>query len=507
MVKLALVIVVLAGGCDQYRQRVKMDLFLCDPNSRTADFDCGDGFVCYEAAQSVGKSVCVPSCDPNRPETCPNGSCTVGGECLPYCTVGDPNACASGGVLSCVRRDYSPSPNPATDGVCLPVAYSCSDAQPCNSPVFNYCTNNANGEQYSPGLVRDGAFCAQGGCQSRGVGCEPGSACIKDVLPPSLADLAPDVCTPNCLSRIRADGTAVDECMVGFTCLSTAFPQQGAEARTCLPGYAGWLCADDLGCGTGLCGHWDVTGSGDELRTCSAKCTTDDDCVPFQGGIATHVNPNAYSTFTCKEGECRSFTSLFFTAACVDPKATCTLDPAASCVESPPPQQPSPGACPTLSTSMVSNSSPALCLRSCTSDGDCATLTMNTHVKYSCVPQLGNCLPSVPYLTPCTSDDSCTRGLTCQAAAAPDGPQFPICTLSCQTTKDCTDNQTLGGAFLCAFGQCTPRTQSGCTPTVPSSDGCLSGVLVGGVCVSPTGWFCDSDSRCQSGQCVNDHCT
>jgi hypothetical protein len=510
MVRIALALLVLAGGCDTYRQRVKMDVFVCNPNSRTADADCGEGFVCYAAAQSVGNSVCVPSCDPARPETCPKGSCTVGGECLPHCSVEDTHACSAGGsVRSCVRKDYSPSPDPATDGVCLPVAFSCSDKAACESPVFNVCSNTTNGEQYSPTLLRDGAFCAQGNCQSMGVGCEPGSACIKEVLPPALAGVAPDVCVPNCLSRKRAaDGAVVDECMVGFTCLSAAFPQQGETARVCLPGFAGWLCADDLGCGSGLCGKWDVTGSGEPLRHCTAPCQTDDDCVPFQGGIATHVEPNAFNNFTCKEGECRSFASLFFTAACVDPKAPCALDSEAKCVVNPLNNTtPSPGACPSLSMAAIANSSPAICQRACTGDGDCATLTQNTHVKYACVSELGICIASVPYLTPCTDDASCTPGLTCQPAMAPDGPQFPICTLGCQTTKDCTDNPTLGGAFLCAFGQCTPRTQSGCTPTVPSSDGCLSGILSSGVCVSPRGWFCDSDSRCQSGHCANDHCT
>jgi len=509
MVRTAVLLVALFGACDQYRQRVKMDVFICNPNSKTADADCGDGFVCYQAAQSVGDSVCVPACDPNdAAKTCPLGSCTVGGECLSYCTVGDPHACsAGGGVLSCIRRDYSPSAAPATDGVCLPVAFSCDQPSDCASPVFNLCTNITNGEQFSPALLKDGAFCGQGNCLKDGVGCEPGSSCIQEVLPRSLADYAPDVCVPNCLSRTRAaDGATVDECLVGFTCLTTAFPQQGSSARVCLPGYAGWLCADDLGCGSGLCGKWDVTGTGDFLRSCSAHCQSDDDCVPFQGGIATHVNPNAYSTFTCKEGECRSLASLFFTAACVDPNTPCALDPQARCVESPSPPPPSPGSCPSLTMASIATSSPAVCERACASDEDCATLTMGTHVKYSCVAQLGTCLPSVPYLTPCANDASCTPGLSCQPAAAPDGPQFPICTISCQTTADCVGNAALGGAFMCAFGQCTPRTQSGCAPTVPSSDGCLSGILAGGLCVSPPGWFCDSDSRCQSGHCVSDHC-
>ena len=52
-------------GCLDDRKKVAAEIFFCNPSSRTADADCGTGFMCYAATQAVGGSICVPSCDPN----------------------------------------------------------------------------------------------------------------------------------------------------------------------------------------------------------------------------------------------------------------------------------------------------------------------------------------------------------------------------------------------------------------------------------------------------------
>ncbi len=509
-VALALWLPLLLCGCKDDRKTVAMDIFICNPNSHTADYDCGDGFVCYSAVQAVGSSMCVPACDPADAASCPEGVCTRAGECLTRCSVDDPAACpAGGGVLSCMRTDYSPKASPGPDGLCLPVAFSCDDeSQPpksCESAVFNYCTSEiSNGQVRSPGLLTSGSICVQGRCSADGVGCEPGSACIQKVLPASIASSAPDVCSPNCVERKRADGVTVEECLPGFTCLDQAFPQ--SQSHVCAPGFAGWLCVESLGCGTGDClSAWQQAG---ELfkgfDTCAPPCDDDNDCAPFQAGPAAQANPNAFTTFTCQHGHCRSFQSMFFAISCLDPGSQCQVDTDATCAVNPVSPPPSPVACPTLAMATSIAGSPAICELGCQDESQCAKLSGGSHLTYSCAN--GICLPSVPYATPCQHDASCMPGLTCQAPTGlPGAPN--ICTASCQSTADCTSNESLGNAFACLFGQCTPKTESGCPPPLPQPDVCLSGRMQGSLCVSPTGWACDSDSRCASGTCTMGRCS
>ena len=65
-----------------------------------------------------------------------------------------------------------------------------------HSPVFNDCTSNVNGATQGTGLLTTGKICVQGKCGARDIACEPGSACIRDVLPSTIP--APDVCSPIC---------------------------------------------------------------------------------------------------------------------------------------------------------------------------------------------------------------------------------------------------------------------------------------------------------------------
>ncbi|MGZ3443691.1 MAG: hypothetical protein ACXVDD_29415, partial [Polyangia bacterium] len=86
-IALAFVVGVAAShGCLDDRKKIAAQIFFCNPSSRTADADCGKGYMCYSAAQAVGGSICVPSCDPNDPATC-NGVCTESGACLQRCRV------------------------------------------------------------------------------------------------------------------------------------------------------------------------------------------------------------------------------------------------------------------------------------------------------------------------------------------------------------------------------------------------------------------------------------
>jgi hypothetical protein len=312
------------------------------------------------------------------------------------------------------------------------------------------------------------------------------------------------VCTPNCQPRHLADGTVLRECAVGFTCLSDQFRQTDSE--TCAPGFAGWPCLDTLGCGAGECHAWqEVGGPFAEFKNCEPLCDSDDDCVPYQGGLASRINPNAYVTFTCQNHHCQSLQSLFFNLACLRKGDICKLDPTANCVigDSPPP--PSPGACSDLTMLGAIGSSSGICVKSCASDGECDTLTAHAHVTFACAH--GVCLPAMPYILPCTDDHSCMPTLKCLTPTNP-MVQTNVCTISCASSTDCAQNPALGSAFACIGGQCVPRTESGCAAPGMNSDACLSGRIKGANCVSPKGWFCDADSRCESGTCdPTGHCT
>ena len=225
-------------------------MFFCNPASRTADADCGKGFMCYSSAQALGGSVCLPECDPNDATTC-NGACTQSGACLTRCTVPklatDVDPCPA--PLVCARTTDSPiEAVGGNDGVCLPLNAVCASNADCTSPVFTECTATVNGSAQGMGLLTSGNVCVQGKCNGHGIAVRAGLGLRRDVLPDTIP--APDVCSPICTPvRDRKPGVAFNECLPGLTCLSDAFPQTDAPA--CAPGFPGWLCVDDLGCTAG----------------------------------------------------------------------------------------------------------------------------------------------------------------------------------------------------------------------------------------------------------------
>jgi hypothetical protein len=486
----------LVAGCRDDRPAVLNTIFTCDPESGTADYDCGDGQVCYPAASAIGHAICVPSCDPANPDTCPGGACTSAGECLTRCSVEQSNPCPGGGKLSCVRITYSPLEIAnGLDGMCLPVGATCATTNDCRSGVYDFCSSATNGSQIDSSFATSGAFCAQSGCSTSGVACEPGSSCLPLVLPLNVGHVD-DICTPNCIRRSRpGDMGMVEECIPGYTCVNTSFPQ--TDIRVCTPGMPGFLCDDSLGCTTGACQPWtDVGGDYAQVRTCSPTCQTDDDCLAYDNTD----NSIALDKFTCHNGYCRQFTSITSTELCLHAGSECLLDPQASCESIASlignPDLAAPDPC--NGGALLAFIDITACIRSCTTDDDCQTLTTNTHALHTCV--VGFCFPSLPATTPCTSDAVCAPGLHCLKPANAK-PVYPNCTISCSTHADCVNHPALGSSFACTNGQCVGKTQAGCQPLVPSSDYCLGGKLVGGVCLSPSGWTCNKDSLCESGVC------
>src|SRR5262249_23298107 len=129
---------VLSHGCLDDRARVAASVFTCDPGETSANRDCGKGFVCYTAAQSLGSSICLPRCHPSQPTSC-SGVCTSAGECLKRCTVKQSGGCPAG--LTCVRTTISPLESGSNDGVCLPVGATCVSSPQCTSAIFNRCSS------------------------------------------------------------------------------------------------------------------------------------------------------------------------------------------------------------------------------------------------------------------------------------------------------------------------------------------------------------------------------
>jgi hypothetical protein len=493
-------------GCVDDRAKVAQAVFFCNPSSRSADADCGKGFVCYSAVQSLGGSICVPACDPAQPASC-KGVCTATGACLAGCKVpgpGQPDGCPP--PLICRRTTISPSEAQLhDDGVCLPINSSCTSSLDCTSPVFNECTSSINGATQGAGLLPSGEICVQGRCSALGVSCEPGSACVKDIIPAPIP--APDFCSPICSSaRKRPDGGVLNECVPGMTCLSDAFPSLDAPA--CAPGFPGWLCVDDLGCTAGKCEGWgDVDPRMKDFDTCSPICKSDDDCVAFDRG----GNPNVITRNTCHNGYCRNLQSLFFPLTCLKSTDRCQLDPDRSqCVLLTSPRTAGDmgtgstcGKFDPMNTGLGAFGGQALtCARPCTTRSDCDDLSKTMQVPLTCLPTAtagSRCLPPLPFMTPCNDDGDCFGDLTCQVNA----DNEKVCSRPCTSSADCAQDPALGGTFACAK-ICVPKVESGCPAT--TSDQCISGRLGGPAaaptCKSPLDWACNKDEQCESGHCV-----
>jgi hypothetical protein len=506
------------AGCIDDRAKVAADVFFCNPSSRTADADCGAGFFCYSATQAVGGSICVPRCGAPGDRAC-DGVCSSAGACLARCKVpdpGKPDPCPS--PLLCRRTTDSPIESAAgDDGVCLPLNSTCSQPLDCTSGVFNECTSDVNGARQGPRLLTTGEFCVQSQCFALGISCEPGSACIRDILPMTIP--APDICSPLCATaRTVPDGGVFNECLPGMTCLSDAFPQTNAPA--CAPGFAGWLCVDDLGCTAGKCYDWkDVAPELAGFDTCAPACHTDDDCISYDRG----GNPNVNSRNTCHDGVCRNLQSLFFPLTCLRAGDRCQLDPDLSrCQSLSADGTTGPDMGTTTTGSACGQTDPTImglgafggqaltCTRTCTTTDECSDLGQKLHVKLACsMTAVGQrCLPVVPYKTACSDDADCFGNLHCLPNV--DEPTTPnVCTMACATSDDCTNEPTLGSTFACsnggsgAAGECVPKIASGC-PALATEDRCISGHFTGpgGTCVSPLDWACATDEQCSSGHCL-----
>ncbi len=487
-------------GCLDDRKKIAAEVFFCNPASRTADADCGKGYMCYSAAQAVGNAFCVPSCDPNDVTSCKGGACTESGACLTRCTVpegGAADPCPA--PLICGRITDSPLESmTGPDGICLPLNAVCSTNMDCNSPIFTECASNVTGATMGNGLLTSGNICVQGKCSARDIACEPGSACISKVLPMEIP--APDVCSPVCTPvRDRQEGVTFNECLPGYTCLSDAFPQTDAPA--CAPGFPGWLCVDNLGCTAGGCYDWgDVDPKFKGFDTCAPPCKTDVDCVSYDRGS----NPAFLSHNTCHDGICKNFGSVFFPLTCLHSGDTCVLDSEAACIS----PQNDMGMVPMMGLGAFGGAA-AVCVHGCSSPSDCDPLSQKLHIAMTCgtINSFSACVPMIPDVINCTTSAECYGDLTCEG---PTGKA--VCTKICGSDADCANDDALGTNFYCGMTgagalACLPKTPAGQTSAALSA--CLSGMgtpVVGAPtttfkCQSPTGWACTADDQCLNGMC------
>ena len=144
-IALAFVVGVAAShGCIDDRKKVAAQVFFCNPSSRTADADCGTGFMCYSAAQALGGSICVPTCDPNdrdHLQAAPARSRARASRAA-RCRSGDRRRDPCPAPLVCGRITDSPIEAAERPRRRLPAAQrrSARSNADCTSPVFTECT-------------------------------------------------------------------------------------------------------------------------------------------------------------------------------------------------------------------------------------------------------------------------------------------------------------------------------------------------------------------------------
>ena len=132
-----------------------------------------------------------------------------------------------------------------------------------------------------------------------------------------------------------------------------------------------------------------------ELRPSEILSPSDDECVIYDTYL--DGNPNMISHFTCVSGRCRHLQSVFFNTVCVHNGDKCELDDRAIC-RVPPPATGDAGViddCGMMAQMSGAADSP-VCMRACNGDGDCATLSQNSHVTWTCAG--GSCFPSLPFV-------------------------------------------------------------------------------------------------------------
>jgi hypothetical protein len=501
-------------------------IFQCDPSHNLANpgsgqidnADCGDGYTCYDAVASIGFAFCAPQCGANG--TCPSGfHCTGKGGCIQSCDPGSGDgSCPT--PLHCISVKGAVGP---TVGACLPAVGVCRSDDDCTSATFDYCFANALRANLAPDAGAPVSFCLESGCLENGAACEPGSTCIKKLLPPVVN--APDICAPDCDHNL--------ECPPSLTCIGKTLP--ATRSRMCIPGFYDFPCSNDIECLTPLseCALLLDEAPPLDRHVCAVSCTTVDDCN--RNAPAPTQNPAPVNVYACRNNHCASFGGLANALFCLQPGKEC--GPGATCesLVVPTGGGSDGGVLPNCAAGVaVTSGAPPACLKECTGNvlgaTGCSDLEQALGAPLTCVdvsnvnPMMTPfapdavygiknhqkvCVPRLPGLTcdPAASAQNgdnpvCLHGLTC---LLPPVGVVSICTKKCGADDDCNSDANglvLGPGFACLGAVCVPRTPSG-RPPPGNPMLCMDPIhqLRNGVCVSASGRPCDDGSECLSGVC------
>jgi hypothetical protein len=155
------------------------------------------------------------------------------------------------------------------------------------------------------------SYCLQGACKANQTACQPGSTCLLDKLPPSIA--AADLCVPDCSPQ--------GECPPDTICMADSFP--ASDARLCVPGFFGFPCRTDLSCyttGASCRGLLDPAAPV-QVSACASSCASNADCaaIPPSNG----QSPSALSISSCRYGACTNLDIFTISLFCPQAGASC----------------------------------------------------------------------------------------------------------------------------------------------------------------------------------------
>ncbi|NUN15080.1 MAG: hypothetical protein HUU55_15730 [Myxococcales bacterium] len=472
-----------ASGCEHAPQPAECS----DNNPCTTEFcDAGAGCVYLEEGAVV--------CDDKNP--CTTDICSATDGCKYTAIDGVP----------CDDKDPCTAKEQCALGICVPVAFKCSDGNPCTADLCDSkggaCSNVAiNGACDDQDVCTSGDECVAGKCVGKPqLKCTDANPCTDEFCDPI------EGCqfVPNAL--VCSDG---DPCTEGDQC----------KEGVCVPGLPKGCndnnpCTSD-GCGPkGQCEYTPILGPCND----SDPCTADDQC---QAGICAGI-PKADCCAT--DSDCPNPQPECLDVACV--AGTCktkTFCPTDACGPNPCDESVSCGSCFAFET-CVSGKCYETCSPSdknvtrCANDGKilekCTKDEPSGALYWSptdCVAQgeAGCAFSKDKNLFVCCTPDC--SGKECGAPSAC-GISCGLCAageICCEAGEDCQQAapSNVFQCLDCCWNQeCGPSLEPGCNKqcgTCFAGETCKSGhciancedagITEGGICVGHVAWWCDLD--------------
>ena len=424
-----LVGLLLAAPCGPSAQSFHDRIFECD-TSVAATPTCGTDrqgqpMVCHPGRQLGGRDFCV--------QRCPEGGATDGFQCLSTgamlrtCRPSDddhpaehPRGACNHPELRCMRTDLS-----ADRGVCV-AGGVCSSDKDCDGSPRTMCASTILRLLYSatPGLRTDHLYCVDVGCQSRGVNCPSGEACLRNLVGP--ASSPPDLCVPHCDSSLH--------CPPGHYCYRNSSP---ASPAVCLAGLPSYRCQSSSECLIGSC----VTAWG-PVQSCTVPCSSDPECWGLELPGAPQVCGQA------QDGRRMCMAVDLLSGSLCQSDGDC----------------PQGTICSRYSPYETNVTRNGYCLPPCGPDRRCES---RGGVSHTCFDFLDRpvCYPA-KYGLYCSSPDVCLGGVGCNMAREMGSDDSfvsrPLCTVACTSDSDCSkDRGARHARAYCEQGLCVMRRRGG----------------------------------------------